>query len=296
MRASMAFIRARTSAESCAAAHSGKIITAANAGVNLLILRTFLLSIVSYDARRRPAVTWDLQIGAAILLAGVAWAQSVPEAIRIYRDPQQRFQFSYPSGFGNPSPGTDDGFGDRVAAIRFSEFSAGVRYGRITAGGEAALGRGFPVLDLQSAGGLYDALTLQIFTPPLATVVRSALPPLNRSNFCDAVTRESHLDPRDPRLASLTPPQLESVAKVDRLYNVEPKVARCDVAGDTVTFAKESKVDPRGEPRHIYGAVRFLTAPYSTFQLIRGTADPPSEALLMQITAVVKSWQPGNSR
>jgi hypothetical protein len=229
-------------------------------------------------------------------LAGVAWAQSVPEAIHIYRDPQQRFQFSYPSEFGDPSPGTDDGFGDRVAAIRFSEFSAGVRYGRITAGGEAALGRGFPVLDLQSAGGLYDALTLQVFTPPLAMIVRNALPALNRSNLCDAIARASHVDPRDPRLSSLTPPQFESVAKVDRLYNVEPKVARCDVSGDTVTFAKESKIEPRGEPRHIYGAVRFLPAPYSTFQLIRGSADPPSESMLRQITSVVNSWQAENSR
>jgi hypothetical protein len=31
-----------------------------------------------------------------------------------------RFEFRYPAAFGDPLPGTNNGFGDRVAAIRFS--------------------------------------------------------------------------------------------------------------------------------------------------------------------------------
>jgi len=51
-----------------------------------------------------------------------------------YQDPQKRFAFSYPSEFGASSAGTDDGFGDRVAAVRFSAFSAGVHAGKIIFG------------------------------------------------------------------------------------------------------------------------------------------------------------------
>jgi hypothetical protein len=45
---------------------------------------------------------------------------------REYVDPGRRFRLSYPAEFGAPSPGTNDGFADRVAAIRFAVFSAGI--------------------------------------------------------------------------------------------------------------------------------------------------------------------------
>src|SRR6185312_3066055 len=80
-----------------------------------------------------------------------------------YQDPQNRFVFTYPPEFGALSPGTNDGFGDRVAAIHFARFSAGVQGGTLVFGGEAVLTRGFPLFDLQTAGGLYDAITLEIF-------------------------------------------------------------------------------------------------------------------------------------
>lgn len=98
----------------------------------------------------------------AMCAIGVA-AQDQPGTLRTYQDPQQRFQFTYPPEFGTPSPGTDNGFRDRTSAIRFSEFSAGVHARRIILGGEAELTSGPPQLDLQAAGGLYDAITLQIF-------------------------------------------------------------------------------------------------------------------------------------
>ena len=75
---------------------------------------------------------------------------------RVYGDPRGRFTFSYPAAFGATSPGTNDGFEDRLAAVRFSTFPA-------MFGGEAVLTRGFPLLDLQAVGGLDHALTLEIF-------------------------------------------------------------------------------------------------------------------------------------
>lgn len=219
---------------------------------------------------------------------GLAAAQTT-ESLRTYGDPLGRFQFDYPAQFGPPSPGTDNGFGNRVAAVRFSDFSAGVRGARIILGGEAVLTTGPPQLDLQAAGGLYDGITLQIFPAPAAALIRGALPILTPAVFCDAIRRESHLDPADPRLSPLTIPQRASLPAVDRMGNIAPKLVRCEVAGDTITFHKESAVDG-GSTRHVYGAIRFLSPPYSSFQIIRGGADPPEADLLQQITNTVKSW------
>jgi hypothetical protein len=222
---------------------------------------------------------------------GVAMAQSQPDSLRSYQDPQNRFQFTYPGGFGAPSPGTDNGFRDRTAAIRFSEFSAGVHAQGIISGGEAVLTRGATQLDLQAAGGLYDAISLQIFPQPVANVIRNALPVLTPDNFCDAIGRERHLDPADQRLTSLTAQQRGAIANVDWMGNIAPKVLRCDIVGSTATFAKQAAVAPAGSSRYIYGSIRFLPEPYSSFQLIRGSGDEPAEALIRQMTAVVNSWR-----
>lgn len=218
-------------------------------------------------------------------------AQSQPDSLRTYQDPQNRFQFTYPAEFGAPSAGTDNGFGSRMAAVRFSEFSAGVHAGRIILGGEAVLTSGAPQFDLQAAGGLYDPITLQIFPAPIANVIRNALPVLTPDMLCDAIGRERHLDPADPRLTGLTAQQRAAIANVDRMGNVTPKVLRCDVVGGTVTFEKKAAFDPAGSSRYIYGSIRFLATPYSSFQLIRGSGDDPGEAIIRQITAVVNSWK-----
>lgn len=218
-------------------------------------------------------------------------AQVAPEGWRTYQDPRNRFQFLYPDGLGNPSPGTDDGFRNRVAAIRFSEFSAGVRANRIILGGEAVLTSGPPQVDLQAAGGLYDPIALQVFPTRIAALIQDALPVLTAAAFCDALGRAQHFDPGDGRLGALTAAQRGAIAAVDRMGNVAPKVLRCEVSASTVTFDKEAASDPAGPSRHIYGAIRFLPQPYSSFQLIRGSADAPSMALLEQMTTVVNSWK-----
>jgi hypothetical protein len=223
---------------------------------------------------------------ALALIAAAVWASAQPPgASRTYQDPQKRFEFTYPAEFGAPSAGTDDGFRDRVAAIRFSEFSAGIHAGKIVLGGEAVLTKESPQVDLQAAGGLYDEITLQVFPGPAASVVRSALPRLTAANICDALARERHADSADPRLSSLTAAERTALGQVDQMGNVSPKVLRCEVSGDTVTFAKDT------EQRYVYGAIRFLPPPYSSFQLIRGSGQPPPPAMLRQITDLVNSWR-----
>jgi len=200
-----------------------------------------------------------------------------------YVDPGGRFRFSYPAAFGATSPGTNNGFNDRVAAIRFEVFSSGI-------GGEAALTRGLPVVDIQAAGGLYDAIALEIFPEPVRQRIVQALTPLSASTFCQQIAQEQHLDPQNTALAGLTAQQKSVIASTDRMRNVTPRVLQCVVEGTTVTFDKDVSFEPGGPRQHVYGAIRFLEGPYATFQIVRA-GPAPSSAVLSQMAAIVKSWR-----
>ena len=226
---------------------------------------------------------------AACLTLTTCFAQSGGQLV--YEDPQNRFTFRYPADFGTPSPGTNDGFGDRVAAIRFHRFSAGVQNDELVLGGEAALTRGFRLLDIRAAGGLYDEITLEIFPQPLRNLILKTLEPLTANNFCAVIAQERHLDPGSAAFASLSARQREGLGTVDQMGNTNPKIVSCELKGDTISFDKEVAFHRGGTRNHVYGAVRFLRDSYSTFQLIRGTGKAPSAVLLDQITEVVKSWR-----
>jgi hypothetical protein len=116
----------------------------------------------------------------------------------------------------------------------------------------------------------------------------SVLPPLTAASFCTEIAREYHLDVGLPVFTSLSAQQRASIQAVDVLRHESPRVLSCSRDGTTVTFHEE--VRSSGGPfQHVYGAVRFLTGEYSTFQLIRG-GPPPSADSLEVMTAVVKSW------
>ena len=231
----------------------------------------------------------------AFLMLAFAFAQaSRAQDSIVFQDARKRFAFTYPSSFGATSPGTNDGFEDRVSAVRFATFSAGVHDKEIILGGEAVLTAGFPLVDLQAAGGLYDPITLEIFPAAMRGLILKSLPRLTPANFCDAIKREQHLDPSAPALASINAQQRGAIPNVDRMGNAAPEVVACDVSGNTVSFHKKNSFLPGYAPRHIYGAIQFLPPPYSSFQLIRGGAGEPAKALLQQMEAIVKSWRAGN--
>ena len=72
------------------------------------------------------------------------------------------------------------------------------------------------------------------------------------------------MPPSAPRVTTAATP-----ATMAPLTRVSPRVLRCVAEGSTVTFDTEAAFAP-GRPRqHVYGAVRFLEAPYSTFQIVR---------------------------
>jgi hypothetical protein len=205
-----------------------------------------------------------------------------PASPRVYTDPSGRFTFSYPASFGTTMPGTNDGFEDRVAAVRFSSFPA-------IYGGEAVLTQGLPLIDLQAAGGLYDSLTLEIFPAPIRRLVVAQLPRLTPANLCEALAATTHLDPAASAFASLTPQQRSAIDGTDRMRNANPKVTQCRSIGAVVMFDKERAFGPGSPAQHVYGAVRFLSGRFSTFQLIAGGVEP-SQPVLDAIVALVASF------
>jgi hypothetical protein len=60
-----------------------------------------------------------------------------------------------------------------------------------------------------------------------------------------------------------------------------------------VIFHKETtfQAGTMAARQHLYGAVRFLDAPYSSFQIVRGLNSPPSDADLTVLEQVVRSFK-----
>ena len=217
-----------------------------------------------------------------------------------YRDQRLGFEFSYPPNFGTPGQGTGrdvPGTRDMGQAIRFSEFSSGIRDGMIYLEGEVVVTSGRPWVAAQALGGVHDSLTLGAFIEVLSEPLRAHLlehaSGINAANFCAELAKEQHLDPNHPALASLPPAQREAILELDKLRNQNPRVTRCQVSGDTVVFLKQAtfragSVESR---QNIYGAIRFLEQPYSSVQLVRVTVNQPADQLLGMMASVVDSFE-----
>jgi len=234
---------------------------------------TFSIGILMVD-RGRPAF-----FIAAVLLALPTAVRSQPDW-PTYRDARGRFEFRYPPAYGTVGPGTDDGFRDRVAAVRFSALQG--------LGGEAVVTKGRVLVDIQAAGGLYDEISLQLFPDPIRQRVEAGLPPLTADNFCDIIARPDHLPPNvglDEKIAELA-------RAVDRTRNGDPKVLRCVRSESVVTFHKQATFTAGAvsSRQNLYGAIRFLPPPYSSFQFVRGSLTAPDAAALADITRMVQSF------
>jgi hypothetical protein len=210
-----------------------------------------------------------------------------------YTDPQNRFSFLYPPNFGVPSQETDGGFGDNVATIIFSEFSYGLRAGKIVLGGGATLTKDFILVDIQALGGLYDPITVELFSEEELRNILENIPALTVKNFCDELAKASHIDLSKPSFSSFSQQQRDVIMNVDKMRNIDPKVISCVVSEDTVMFHKEATFESGlvKTRQNIYGAIRFLEPPFSSFQIVRVTADEPTQEMLSNITSVVKSFK-----
>jgi hypothetical protein len=222
-------------------------------------------------------------VSAALALQGVVSGAVLAQeaAVRRYEDPQGRFRFDYPASFGTPQPGTNDGFGDRLAAVRFSSLTG--------LGGEAVLTRGPLVLDVQALGGLYDPIALEVFPDPVRRQVEAARPAVDIRTLCAALGTDDHLAGG----TSLPAAVLDAARRVDRMRNVTPRIVRCNVDRDRVVFHKEAFFEAGGTRvrQHIFGAVRFLTGNDATaFHIVRASPVAPSERALADLDALVRSF------
>ena len=221
---------------------------------------------------------------AALGVGSLTATTSTASQLVQYRDAANRFQFDYPSTFGAPETGTDSGFGGRVAAIRFATFSTqGI-------GGEAVLLQGPPSVSVLALGGLYDDITSGTLPDPVKAAVAKTLPRLTAANFCTELRAERHADVSTAPFAALNARQREGIQALDTMGHVAPAVHRCDSRGDLVIFHKDAAMVAGGPRRHAYGAIRFLTGPYSAFYLVRA-GQAPDAATLAGMSAVVASWR-----
>jgi len=228
-------------------------------------------------------------ISCIIFLINIAGAQ--PGGWIKYNDPVGQFAFRYPSDYGKISRGTKSGFGNRVAAFRFSNFSFGNHHRKFVLGGEAVLTKGRVTLDIQAAGGLYDAISMEILSEPIKKKLIKNLPPLNVTNFCKLIAIEDHIDLRKKGLRRLSSKMKNGIRQIDRMRNLKPKLIFCDRSGSTISFYKTAtfQIGANRSRQHIYGAVRFLRPPYSSFQIIRGANGPPNKKTVASMRDLVNS-------
>jgi hypothetical protein len=195
-----------------------------------------------------------------------------------YTDPQRRFTFRYPAELGSPSEGSDAGFEERAAAVRFAGANADV-----------VLNRGVVRVDHQAVGGLYDHFSLQALPARARPQIEAALPRLSAGTFCGQLAAD--------HAASLAlSADLRAAARaIDRLQYVDPRVEVCESSGDVVRFSRTAAVsDAPGAARpYVYGAIRFLSGQDASFQVVARSARAPAGATLDMMARLVESFSPG---
>ena len=229
-----------------------------------------------------------LPLLAALLVGsgGVSDGQSVsssvtqPVPLTEHRDAQGRFRFAYPRSYGPASPGTNDGFNGRWS-VRFASPPAPL-------GGELVLTRGFPYVDLQAVGGLYDSIALEVLPDALRGRIVAQLPRLSARTFCAALGQTTHLDIDSPALATLTPAQRAAIRRLDLVRSIDAKVARCEPVNGVIAFHRVVRFQEGAPYQHVFGAIRFLDGDVSSVQLVAGTGLPPL-TLVDEMAAIVRS-------
>jgi len=193
-----------------------------------------------------------------------------------YIDPDGKFAFQYPPEFGSPNDtivtrGYDDGAGnDHSDAIFFNKFT---RKGFL---GELFLTTG-RIWMSAGLGGFHSRLAVFNTGKPseFGQRILDHISALSLDNICDELAKELHINESD----------------FDKNKNIDPKLIKCSVSGDTVTFHKTAIYGSVSGLQNFYGAIRFSAASFSSVQLILITKEAPTAELLETMTQVVNSLQ-----
>jgi hypothetical protein len=80
---------------------------------------------------------------------------------------------------------------------------------------------------------------------------------------------------------------------LDAIRNIDPRVHRCSLTDRVAVFHKEATFQSGkfSARQHLFGVLRFLDAPYSSLQIVRGLNSPPSEADLAVLEQIVRSFK-----
>jgi len=252
-------------------------------------------------------------VGAVIIIVFIGWAHFLPatfaessssetvlnEKWSIFRDAQNRFEFSYPANFGTPifDIKVDVSGDDSGEAFFFPQFSHGVSNGKVVLEGDFVVRSGRVWVGAQALGGLYDPISvggfISAFPPILQKKLFELAEGLTMSNFCDELSKTEHIAIDDPSLVDLSGERKQAVIELDRMRNLNPKVITCKISGDTVVFDKQvlAQFGEFSGIQHIYGAIRFMKGPFTSVQFIRITCEPPSDELLEIMAKVVQSFK-----
>jgi hypothetical protein len=219
-----------------------------------------------------PAVLGAVAIGRVVLVPAATVAQDV----RVHRHSAPAFTFEYPPAFGEPVRGSDDGFEDRRAALRFDR-----------QGLDVVLTSGRVLVDHQAVSGLHDHFALQVLPERPRAQLLTVLPPLDAATFCAQLAAADHV-------TGLTlPPDVQSMARMaDTMQRHSPRVETCERRGTIVRFSRRAQAvaGSAATETSVFGAVRFLDGPFSSFQVIGRSAASPDAAMLASLERIVESF------
>ena len=158
-------------------------------------------------------------------------------------------------------------------------------------GGEAVLTRGPVVLDLQALGGLYDPIALEVVPEALRAEIEAGRPVATPATFCQILGDADHVAAAPGLPASLR----DAARQLDRMRNIDPQVARCQVDGQVATFHKEATFESAATSarQNIFGAIRFLDPPFSAFHIVRARRAAPTSADIDALERIVRTLKLG---
>jgi len=151
-------------------------------------------------------------------------------------------------------------------------------------GVEAVLTKGPVTVDRQAIGSLRDYFGRELIPDAMWPSIAAAIPPATAENFCALFASTDHL----AGVTTLSARVLEVARGADAIGNLDPKVIACTRTGTTVVFDKEAGLGPGAGRRRVYGAIRFLPAPYSSFQIV-GFGMAPTPERLADMKTLVES-------
>jgi hypothetical protein len=210
-----------------------------------------------------------------------SWTEHVEEEIGV--------RFRYPSGWGELQVGTNDGFGNRTLARRFS-LLGGPEFNSPGLGGEFVLLNGRVTADWVTLGGFYSEIIMEAVPEEVKDKIVEVLPPIDQNNLCVALGDGLKIDLSAADLPPMTEAQAATLPQMHSFDNDSPEVILCRAVGETIVFYKTCQL--RGGRKYIAGAMRFDLPGFDSCQLVARGFEPMAPEFLVEIAKIILSVTP----